>query len=190
MRNGLSGTVLSINLSARKTERKRPAAAGGATLVLDRGLEGDAHAGDWHRQVSLLGIESIVKMVARGLEVGPGDFAENLTTAGVDLLQLPVGTTLRVGPEAVLEISQLGKVCHARCAIYHQAGDCVMPREGIFATVRAGGPVRIGDSIEVLELGEGRCARTPADYPVPTAAQLGRPLPTRQGVEAELARGR
>ncbi len=156
-----AGTVVSVNLSERKTVRKTPGSAG--TVVLDRGFEGDAHAGDWHRQVSLLARESIDKMVAAGLEVGPGDFAENITTAGIDLLSLPVGTVLRVGDGVVVEISQIGKVCHTKCAIYYQAGDCVMPREGLFAVVREAGDVRVGDAIEVVAMGDGTCDRTPAE---------------------------
>jgi MOSC domain-containing protein YiiM len=147
-------------MSARKTVRKTRGQAG--TLIFDRGFEGDAHAGDWHRQVSLLGQESVDKMVAAGLRVGPGDFAENITTSGLDLLALPVGSVIRVGDSARLEISQIGKVCHTRCAIYFQAGDCVMPREGIFAVVRAPGEVRVGDAIAVISLGDGTCDRTPA----------------------------
>ena len=154
-----SGTVVSVNLSAKKNVRKTPGSSG--TLVLDRGFEGDAHAGDWHRQVSLLATESIAKMQAAGLAVGPGDFAENLTIRDLDLYHLPVGTRLRVGAGALLEISQIGKICHERCAIFYQAGDCVMPREGVFAVVRHGGPVRVGDAIVTVSLGDGVCDRTP-----------------------------
>ncbi|HWI41940.1 MAG TPA: MOSC domain-containing protein, partial [Verrucomicrobiae bacterium] len=107
-----------------------------------------AHAGEWHRQVSLLAKESIDKMRAMGLDVDSGDFAENITTSGVELPVLPVGTRLTVG-EALLEVTQIGKECHTRCAIYHQAGDCVMPREGIFARVLRGGAVRAGDAVRV-----------------------------------------
>jgi MOSC domain-containing protein YiiM len=152
------GTVVSVNLSWKKGVRKRRATS--ATLKLDRGFLDDAHAGDWHRQVSLLAQESIDTMVAKGLDVGPGDFAENLTTIGIDLLALPVGSLLRIGDWAVLEISQIGKVCHSRCAIYYQAGDCVMPREGLFAVVREASMVRAGDTIEVIGLGEGTCDRS------------------------------
>ena len=155
------GTVVSVNLSERKTVRKTPGSQG--DLVLDRGFEGDAHAGDWHRQVSLLALESIDKMVAAGLDVGPGDFAENITTSGIDLMALPVGSVLALGDGVRLEISQIGKVCHTKCAIYYQAGDCVMPREGLFAVVRTAGPVRVGDAIEVVSLGDGMCDRTPAE---------------------------
>ena len=121
------------------------------TLREDWGIEGDAHADQWHRQVSLLAEESIGKMQAKGLKVSAGSFAENLTTRGIDLLALPLGSQVAVGSEVVLEITQHGKVCHDRCAIYYQAGDCVMPREGIFARVISGGPAKAGDPIRLLE---------------------------------------
>jgi MOSC domain-containing protein YiiM len=157
----MTGKVVSINLSLKKTVRKKPVESG--TLVFDRGFDTDAHAGDWHRQVSLLGMESIRKMQEKGLDVGPGDFAENITTEGIDLLALPIGSVLKVGDSALVEISQIGKVCHTKCAIYYQAGDCVMPREGIFAVVREPGEVRVGDRVEVVSLGDGTCDRTPAE---------------------------
>lgn len=150
--------VVSINSSERKTVRKKP--VGEANLILDRGLEGDAHAGDWHRQVSFLAQESIDKMVAKGLDVGPGAFAENVTTEGVDLLDWPIGTRFTVG-EAEFELSQIGKVCHNKCAIYKQAGDCVMPREGIFAVVRKAAPIHVGDEIKLIAKGDGTCDRRP-----------------------------
>lgn len=156
-----AGRVVSVNLSERKTVRKTPGESG--TLVLDRGFESDAHAGDWHRQVSLLAAESIESMRSKGLDVGAGDFAENITTEGVDLMVLPVGSVLHVGDDVVLEVSQIGKVCHTKCAIYYQAGDCVMPREGIFAVVRTAGEVRVGDTIRVVEIGDGTCSRAPQD---------------------------
>jgi MOSC domain-containing protein YiiM len=155
------GRVVSVNLSEKKTVRKTAGTEG--TLVLDRGFEGDAHAGDWHRQVSLLALESIDSMVAKGLDVGPGDVAENITTSGIDLLALPVGSVVRIGDGAVVEISQIGKVCHTKCAIFYQAGDCVMPREGLFAVVRTAGDVKVGDGVEVVSLGDGTCDRTPAE---------------------------
>jgi MOSC domain-containing protein YiiM len=176
--------VVSVNLSVRKTVRKTPGRTG--TLVFDRGFEGDAHAGDWHRQVSLLGQESIGKMVDAGLQVGPGDFAENITTSGIDLLSLPIGTGRGVGESARLEISQIGKVCHTKCAIYFQAGDCVMPREGLFAVVRAAGDVCIGDSVAVISLGDGTCDRTPAsviaEFEAEKAAEAAAPaaMPRRR----------
>lgn len=169
MIESMQGTVVSVNLSPKKTVRKTPGERG--TLVLDRGFESDAHAGDWHRQVSLLAMESIQSMVAKGLDVGPGDFAENITTSGIDLLALPVGSVIRVGADTVLEISQIGKVCHTKCAIYYQAGDCVMPREGLFAVVREAGDVVVGDAITVVSLGDGTCDRTPASAIAEFAAE-------------------
>ncbi|MHB0915175.1 MAG: MOSC domain-containing protein [Thermoleophilia bacterium] len=139
-------SVESINISRDKGERKSP--VGSAALRAGHGIEGDGHAGGWHRQVSLLAMESIAKMRARGLDVGPGDFAENITTAGIDLLGLPVGARVRLGA-ALIEVTQHGKECHAPCEIYHQAGDCVMPSEGIFAIVITGGEVSAGDEIAV-----------------------------------------
>lgn len=143
------GEVVAVCTSPGKGERKKDVGCG--VLIENFGLEGDGHGGDWHRQVSLLGMESIAKMRAVGLEVGPGDFAENLTTRGLDLCRLPLGTVLQVGEHALLEITQIGKICHDRCAIYYQAGDCVMPKEGIFAKVRQGGRVATGDMVKVLE---------------------------------------
>ncbi len=144
----ISQQIVAVCTSKEKGERKTD--VGQAELQEGFGLVGDAHGGDWHRQVSLLAIESIDKMRAAGLDVGPGDFAENLTTQGVNLYTLPVGTRLRVGDSVLLEMTQIGKECHDRCAIYHQAGDCVMPREGVFATVVKGGPVKTGDNLEIL----------------------------------------
>lgn len=143
----MTGTIAAVNLSERKGERKKPAAS--AQLIENHGILGDAHAGGSERQVSLLAVESIGKMRSAGLEVGPGDFAENITTRGLALMTLPIGTRLAVG-EAVLRVTEIGKECHIRCAIYTQAGDCVMPREGIFAVVLRGGTVRAGDPVEVL----------------------------------------
>ncbi|MHB1414133.1 MAG: MOSC domain-containing protein [Chloroflexota bacterium] len=142
----MAGRVVAVCTSAKKGVRKKN--IGESELLVENGLAGDAHAGNWHRQVSLLAMESIEKMRAKGLKVGPGDFAENLTTEGIDLISLPIGTRVRVG-EAQLEVTQLGKECHNRCAIYYQAGDCVMPREGIFGRVLAGGRVKVGDEIAV-----------------------------------------
>ena len=146
------GYIIAVCTSVSKGERKTDIGQG--LLVKGFGLEGDAHGGDWHRQVSLLATESIAKMQAAGLAVGPGDFAENLTTRGLELCTLPIGTRLRVGATALLEITQIGKICHERCAIFYQAGDCVMPREGIFAVVLQGGAVKVGDVIAVLAEGK------------------------------------
>lgn len=147
--------IIAVCTSKSKGERKVDVGQG--ELQKGFGLVGDAHGGDWHRQVSLLAIESIDKMRAAGLDVGPGDFAENLTTRGVELYTLPIGTRFRVGASVLLEMTQIGKECHDRCAIYHQAGDCVMPKEGVFAIVVDGGVVKTGDAVEVLEpaAGEG-----------------------------------
>ncbi|NPV30093.1 MAG: MOSC domain-containing protein [Firmicutes bacterium] len=144
------GKIVAVCTSENTGERKRNVGQG--TLVVEHGLEGDAHAGPWHRQVSLLAMESIRKMQQKGLDVGPGDFAENITTEGIELITLPVGTKLRLGTEAIGEVTQIGKACHSRCAIYYQAGDCIMPREGIFIRVLKGGPVKVGDSIEIIEI--------------------------------------
>jgi len=140
----MPGQITAVCISTNKGERKTPVAS--VELRAEHGIVGDAHAGPWHRQVSLLARESIEKMRALGLDVTNGDFAENLTTAGIDLLSLPVGARLTVG-EAELEVTQIGKECHTRCAIYHQAGDCVMPKEGIFARVLRGGTVQPGDEV-------------------------------------------
>jgi MOSC domain-containing protein YiiM len=142
------GKVVSVNISPEKGTRKTNVIQ--SCLLPEFGLKEDAHAGKWHRQVSLLAMESISKMVRLGLKVGPGDFAENITTQGLDLLKLPVGTKFRIGGISLLEVTQIGKVCHTRCAIYYQAGDCVMPKEGIFAKVLEGGEIRVGDEIHVL----------------------------------------
>lgn len=141
--------VLAVSVSEKKGMRK--ANVESALAVRDFGLEGDAHASsNWHRQISLLAIESIDKMRAAGLDVNPGDFAENITTEGIDLVSLPIGTRMKIGGSVVGEVSQIGKKCHARCAIYEQAGDCVMPKEGIFIRVLEGGQVRPGDVVEVI----------------------------------------
>ncbi|MDD4238270.1 MAG: MOSC domain-containing protein [Desulfotomaculaceae bacterium] len=142
------GIIKAVCTSPEKGMRKKDVGEG--LLVQELGLQDDAHAGPWHRQVSLLAMESIDKMIAKGLDVGPGDFAENLTTEGIELFHLPVGTRLRIGSEAVGEVTQIGKECHNRCAIYYQAGDCVMPKEGIFIRVLTGGKVKNGDTIEVI----------------------------------------
>ncbi len=144
----MAGVVVSINISDKKGVRKKPVKE--IMLRTGYGMEGDAHASsEWHRQVSLLAIESIKKMQDLGLKVKPGDFAENITTEGIDLLSLPIGTRLAVGNGIELEVSQIGKECHTRCAIYYQAGDCVMPKEGIFVRVLKGGKVKTGDVITV-----------------------------------------
>ena len=146
---GTNGRIAAVCLSDGKGTRKKEVEEG--YLVPDWGLKDDAHAGSRNRQVSLLAIESVEKMKAKGLKLKPGDFAENITTEGIELATLPVGTRLRIGDEIFLEISQIGKECHTRCAIYYQAGDCIMPREGVFAKVIKGGKVTRGDSIVILK---------------------------------------
>ncbi|MFO7952312.1 MAG: molybdopterin-binding protein [Bacillota bacterium] len=141
--------IVAVCTSENKGERKKD--VGESYLNKGKGLEDDAHAGFAQRQVSLLAEESINKMIDQGLEVGPGDFAENLTTRGMDLVNLPVGTRLLAGPEAILRVSQIGKICHNRCAIYYQAGDCVMPREGIFAEVLTDGKIKTGDELSIKD---------------------------------------
>ena len=138
--------VVAVCVSKNKGERKTPVSA--VELAADHGIIGDAHAGPWHRQVSLLAIESIRKMQRMGLDVTTGDFAENITTEGIDLVALPIGTRLAIG-DTLVEVTQIGKVCHNRCAIYYQAGDCVMPKEGIFAKVMQGGTVLPNQTISV-----------------------------------------
>jgi MOSC domain-containing protein YiiM len=118
-----------------------------AQLLVNHGINGDAHAGEWHRQVSLLAEESIQKMRLKGITVKSGDFAENVTTEGLALWNLPVGFRFRLGEDTLLEVTQIGKKCHRGCAIFKQVGDCIMPREGIFARVLQGGTIRPGDPI-------------------------------------------
>ena len=139
--------IVSIATSRKKGTRKTTVDS--AMLLRDYGLKDDAHAGNWHRQVSLLANESIDKARQMGLEVTFGDFAENIATSGVDLPNLPVGTRLKLGDTVILEISQIGKECHKKCAIYYQAGDCIMPREGVFAKVIEGGSITCNDRIEI-----------------------------------------
>lgn len=145
--NELQGKIVAVCTSAKKGERKVD--VGTALLLAGLGMEGDAHAGFAHRQISLLAVESIEKMKQKCADLVPGDFAENLTVEGLDLPGLPVGTHLHVG-DVVLKVSQIGKECHQGCAIRQAVGDCVMPREGIFATVERGGRISRGDVIEVI----------------------------------------
>lgn len=155
--------ITSINTSAHKGTRKTPVADGHDIVIEQFGLASDAHAGHWHRQVSFLAAESIQTARDRGLNVHEGDFGENFTTQGINLLSLPLGTQLKLGSEAIVEISQIGKVCHTRCAIYYLAGDCIFPHEGIFGVVLHGGEVHTGDDIQVVKLGDGTCSFTPAE---------------------------
>ena len=145
---GTKGRLLAVSISERSGTRKTPVPFG--RLRAEFGLEGDSHAGSG-RQVSLLADESVQKMRCAGLALKAGDFAENFTTSGLEIHTFPVGTRLRIGETAVLEVTQIGKECHADCEIMKLAGRCIMPTEGIFARVLEGGEVRAGDEIEVLE---------------------------------------
>ena len=143
------GRIKAISISKDRGTQKYNVPA--AQLKAGFGIEGDAHAGNWHRQVSLLEEESIEKMRAKGASVKEGDFAENITTERIDLQSLSIGSKLRLGADAEVEITQFGKECHSGCAIFQQIGDCIMPREGVFAKVTRPGRVKPGDTIEVLK---------------------------------------
>lgn len=145
--------ITSIALSRHKGTRKEVVEE--ARLIKDHGLEGDAHAGDWHRQVSFLAAESIARAAQQGLKVDFGDFAENIATSGLDWTTLPVGTRLLLGSTAQVEITQIGKECHRKCAIFYQAGDCIMPREGVFGRVLTSGLIRCGDSLQIISCKPG-----------------------------------
>ena len=141
--------IVSIAVSKKKGTRK--VQVDEALIVKEHGIEGDAHAGLWGRQVSFLAAEQIEKSRASGLDVTFGDFAENIATEGIDWKEMPVGTRIRLGESVVVEVTQIGKECHKKCAIYYQAGDCIMPREGVFARVLEGGSIRCDDPIGVLK---------------------------------------
>lgn len=141
------GIIVSLNISREKGVNKEPVEQ--VEVRVDHGIVGDAHAGDWHRQISLLAEESIDFMRKKGLELEPGAFAENITTKGLELATLPIGTRLGNG-QVVLEVTQIGKKCHHGCAIFKQVGDCIMPREGIFTKVLVPGILRCGDSLDVV----------------------------------------
>lgn len=145
-KSGLKGVIKAVCISEAKGTVKRPVAE--ARLVADFGLEGDAHAGRWHRQVSLLSAEQVDAFNARGGAAAVGDFGENILVSGLDLRKLPVGSLLRAG-EVVLKLSQIGKECHSHCEIFQRVGDCIMPREGVFATVEQGGVLRAGMELAV-----------------------------------------
>jgi len=144
--------IVSIATSKKKGTRK--ASVDEAYLKKEHGLDGDAHAGKWHRQVSFLAAEEIDKARQSGLDVTFGDFAENIATTGVDWKNIPVGTRVQLGPDALVEITQIGKECHNRCAIYYKAGDCIMPREGVFARVLNEGKIKCGDQISIEQPGK------------------------------------
>ncbi len=141
-------SIIAVCTSDRKGIQKTPVAS--VTLRPDWGIEGDAHAGNWHRQVSLLALEKVDAFRARGAQVADGAFGENIIVSGLDLAQLPVGTRLKSG-DVLLELTQIGKECHSHCAIYHAVGDCIMPREGIFCKVLQGGVLKAGDQLDLVE---------------------------------------
>jgi molybdenum cofactor synthesis domain-containing protein len=141
-------TVLAVCISETRGVQKTPVAE--IRLAVEHGVEGDAHAGDWHRQVSLLADESAEIMRGKGIAVGPGGFGENIVTLGIAVKELPIGTRLAIGEDVRLEVTQIGKTCHTPCEIGRLAGECIMPVEGIFGRVLSGGTVRAGDRIEVL----------------------------------------
>jgi len=140
--------IVSIAVSKRKGTQKDLVAS--ARLIINHGLEGDAHAGDWHRQVSFLASESIARTRDQGLDVDFGAFAENIATEGIEWLKIPVGTRLRLGDRAEVEITQIGKECHKKCAIFYKAGDCIMPKEGVFGKVLKEGTISVGDPITLI----------------------------------------
>jgi MOSC domain-containing protein YiiM len=141
--------IVSLALSKKKGTRKTE--VNEVELIKDHGIKDDAHAGPWHRQVSFLSSENIGKAREGGLDVGFGDFAENIATIGIDWKSVPVGTVVKLGDTAVVEITQIGKECHKKCAIYYKAGDCIMPKEGVFARVLKGGKIVCGDAVELVD---------------------------------------
>ena len=148
-----TGKVIAVCISEKKGTQKTEVPS--VRLVPEWGIEGDAHAGNWHRQVSLLALEKIEAFRARGADVDFGAFGENIIAEGFDFRSLPVGTRFRIG-DALLELTQIGKECHTHCAIYHQVGDCIMPREGVFTVVLEGGTVKAGETIEMIEAAPDR----------------------------------
>ncbi len=143
-----SGRVIAVCSSEKKGTPKTDVGEG--IIEVGFGLKGDAHGGAWHRQVSLLAIEQIETMKDKGFDVKPGSFAENICTEGFDLGSIHIGDRLRIGQTAILEVTQIGKECHTRCAIYNKIGECIMPEQGVFAKVIEGGVIRTGDTLEVL----------------------------------------
>lgn len=144
----MKGKIVAVCISKNKGTSKKN--IGCANVVKDFGLEDDAHAGNWHRQVSLLSIENIEAMKKKGLNLGPGDFGENITTKGIKLESLDIGTKLKIGEEVILKVSQIGKVCPSPCAIFYKIGHCIMPKKGIFATVLKGGQIKVDDEIIII----------------------------------------
>ena len=142
------GKIQAICISEKKGTAKVPLKQ--VNVIENYGMEADAHAGNWHRQISLLSYDKVQDFCARGVVVDHGAFGENILASGIDFRTLPVGSKLKIN-DVLLEVTQIGKECHAHCAIYHQVGDCIMPREGIFARVLRGGMISEGDEIDVVE---------------------------------------
>ena len=142
------GRIVAICISKKKGDQKRDVKQ--CRLIENYGLEGDAHAGSWHRQISMLSIEGRLVMENKGVKLDAGDFGENVLTEGVDFANILVGNKIRLGKDALVRVTQIGKECHDRCNIYYQVGDCIMPREGIFAEVLKGGEIKVDDDIEFL----------------------------------------
>jgi len=140
--------IVSIAISKKKGTRKGQIDK--ATLIQNHGLEGDAHAGPWHRQVSFLASESIEASKRKGFDVTFGDYAENIATSGISWQKVPVGTLIHLGKSAIVKITQIGKECHKKCAIYYLSGDCIMPKEGIFGRVIKGGKIHRGDMVRII----------------------------------------
>jgi len=140
------GRVMAVCISEKRGTQKINVSE--AVLIENFGIENDAHAGDWHRQVSLLCYDRVEEFRARGADVSDGAFGENILVEGIDFKTLPVGTVFRCG-DAVLELTQVGKQCHSHCVIYHKVGDCIMPREGVFTKVIRGGRISVGDELEI-----------------------------------------
>ncbi len=145
--------IISINISSKKGTAKIPIRK--ARLIINHGLEGDAHAGNHHRQVSLLGCESIKAMKRQGYNISCGCFGENITTKGITLYKLPLKTKLKIN-NVILEVSQIGKICHRPCKIFYDIGKCIMPKQGIFARVLKEGEIKVGDALQWIPQGKKR----------------------------------
>jgi len=138
--------IVSIAVSRKKGTTKK--CVNQAELIENHGIKDDAHAGDWHRQLSFLASESIENASSEAFKLNFGDFAENIATTGIDWKNQPIGQTFKLGDKALVEVTQIGKECHKKCAIYYRTGDCIMPKEGVFAKILKGGPIKVGDKIE------------------------------------------
>jgi len=138
--------IVSIAISRKKGTTKKCIET--AELIENHGIKDDAHAGDWHRQLSFLASESIEKASSEEFKLNFGDFAENIATTGIDWKNQPIGQIFKLGKEALVEITQIGKECHKKCAIYYRTGDCIMPKEGVFAKILKGGTIKVGDKID------------------------------------------